>query len=129
MKLIRIVAPAAVVTFVVTASACAQSTNVDAAGWLAGCWAAGSGGRVVEEQWMAPRGGLMIGMSRSIRDGTARGYEFVLIRHTEEGVVYAAHPSGQQPADFAAELMKEDRVPSHLSEPSRGQGLWDDRCR
>jgi hypothetical protein len=95
----------------------AQQLDLDAASWLAGCWAAGSGGRLVEEQWMAPRGGLLVGMSRSIRDGVATGHEFLLIRHADAGVVYSAHPAGQRPTDFVASIVTDQTLrfvnPSH----------------
>ncbi len=75
------------------------------AGWLAGCWEAGTENRITEEQWMSPRGGLMVGMARSVRDGLARGHEFVMIRAGEDGAVFSAHPSGQRPADFEVTVM------------------------
>ncbi len=37
--------------------------------WLAGCWEVAGATTVVEEQWMRPRGGSMLGMSRTTRDG------------------------------------------------------------
>lgn len=40
--------------------------GIERVGWLQGCWEAGSPERTVEEYWMAPRGGSMIGMSRTI---------------------------------------------------------------
>ncbi len=44
----------------------------------------------------------MVAMSRSVRDGSARGYELVVL-HTKDGTLtYSAHPSGQNPADFGA---------------------------
>ncbi len=68
--------------------------------WLQGCWESTAGPRVVEEQWMAARGGAMLGMSRTVQDGKLREYELVLIRETAAGLVYEAHPSGQPAATF-----------------------------
>ena len=84
----------------------------DAAAWLAGCWEASSpdGERSVEEQWMAPRGGLMLGLSRSVRDGEARGHEFLAIREAEGRLVYHAVPSGQAPTDFTARAVEDGRL-------------------
>jgi hypothetical protein len=61
--------------FPVSTLAAQQAPALEPAVWLAGCWAAVSpdGRNAAEEQWMAPRGGLMVGMSRTVRDGTARG--------------------------------------------------------
>ena len=83
------------------ASASAADVGIERLGWLAGCWSrthaeAGSG-----EQWMAPRGGTMLGVSRTVRDGRTVEYEFVVIRAGQDGrLVYHAHPSGQPSAVF-----------------------------
>ncbi|NNG15374.1 MAG: hypothetical protein HKM89_02755 [Gemmatimonadales bacterium] len=82
-------------------------TGIDRAGWLSGCWERGSGDRTIEEQWMAPRGDAMVGMSRSVRDGRLVGYELVLIRGDTTGLVYEAHPSGQESAQFPAILVSD----------------------
>jgi hypothetical protein len=95
------------------AAGAAENDPLEAAAWLAGCWEAASpdGLNAAEEQWMAPRGGLMVGMSRSIRGGSARGYELATIRADETGrLVYHALPSGQAPADFPARSIGEGRL-------------------
>lgn len=86
---------------------------LESAAWLAGCWSAVSpdGQNAAEEQWMAPRGGLMVGMARSVRGGTARGYELLTLRVGEDGgLVYRAAPSGQTVTDFAGRSVR----PGHL---------------
>lgn len=91
----------------------ARATALAPAAWLAGCWEATSanGRSVTEEQWMAPSGGLMVGMSRSVRDGTARGYELLTIRVGEDGgLVYRAAPSGQAVTDFSARAVAPGRL-------------------
>lgn len=70
--------------------------------WLHGCWEQASANSVVEEQWMAPRAGTLLGLSRTVRDGRLREYEFILIREQEGRLVYRAHPSGQAAAEFVA---------------------------
>lgn len=80
----------------------AQSGDLQAVSWLQGCWLAGDEVSGVEERWMPPRGGLMMAMSRSMRDGSATGFEFVLLREVDGELVLTAHPSGQTPADFTA---------------------------
>jgi len=88
-------------------------TGIEAAGWLAGCWEAASadGQDAAEEQWMAPRGGLMVGMGRSIRGGEASGYELATIRVGRDGLlVYHAEPAGQSPGDFPARSVEPGRL-------------------
>ena len=110
MKCFRSVTPLAVAMILAAPSLGAQQLDLDTASWLAGCWAAGSSGRVVEEQWMAPRGGLMVGMSRSVRDDVATGHEFLLIRRTDAGVILSAYPSGQRPTDFVASVVTDQTL-------------------
>lgn len=90
----------------------AGASTLEDAAWLAGCWRAESpdGRDAVEEIWMAPRGGLMVGMSRSVRGGEARGYEFLTIRSVEGTLVYHAEPSGQSPTNFPAREVGERRL-------------------
>lgn len=89
-----------------------ETAVLDAAAWLAGCWRAESpdGQHVAEEQWMAPRGGLMVGMARTVRGGEVRGYELLTIRVEDGTPVYHAVPSGQQPTDFRARRVDDRRL-------------------
>ncbi len=68
--------------------------------WLAGCWEMTAGELVIEEHWMAVRGGTLLGMSRTVRGGQLAGYELLLLHEGESGWVYEAHPSGQPAASF-----------------------------
>jgi hypothetical protein len=74
--------------------------DVQRLAWLGGCWQQRSGARVVEEHWMAPRGGVMLGMSRTARNDTVIEYEQLRIFQRGSRVVYAAAPSGQAAAEF-----------------------------
>jgi hypothetical protein len=72
--------------------------------WLAGCWKRETPQRVVEEQWMAPAGGVMLGMSRAIRatDGKLVEFEQVRIEARGDSAVYVANPARQAMAEFVA---------------------------
>jgi hypothetical protein len=72
--------------------------------WLAGCWQRNTPDRVVEEQWMAPAGGVMLGMSRTVRtaDGGLVEFEQVRIEARGDSAVYVAHPARQAMAMFTA---------------------------
>lgn len=74
----------------------------DDVGWMAGCWQARSGGRVVEEQWMAPRGRTLLGMSRTVAADSTVAWELMRIVERGGRLVFQADPSGQAPAEFAA---------------------------
>lgn len=77
------------------------SNALHPAAWLAGCWRLEAGGRVTDEQWMAPRGDAMVGMSRTVEDGSVVAHEFLSIEAREEGLYYVAVPSGQVRTEFA----------------------------
>jgi len=81
--------------------------RIEQAAWMQGCWQLEAGGRVVEEQWMSPRGGVMLGMGRTVRDGTLVEYESVVLREQDGGLAYEAHPSGQSPAAFMSKTVGE----------------------
>ncbi len=68
--------------------------------WLTGCWSMSAPGVTIEEYWMPPRGGAMLGMSRTVQDGETTAYELVLIREAEGRLLFEAHPSGQAHAVF-----------------------------
>jgi hypothetical protein len=57
---------------------------------------------IIEEHWMAPAGGILLGVGRTQRDASLVGYEFMQIYGRGDSLVFAAHPSGQDPAEFLA---------------------------
>jgi len=91
----------------VSTDAPAGPVSIESAAWLAGCWRMNDGRHEMDEQWMAPAGGAMLGMNRSLRDGEFRGYELLILKPRNDQLIYEAHPSGQAPAEFAS---------SHLSD-------------
>jgi hypothetical protein len=85
-----------------TAPAVAQAPRVGRLSWLAGCWERASGRRTVEEQWMRPRGGVMLGAGRTVEGDSLVEFEQVMILERGGRLVYAARPSGQAPAEFGS---------------------------
>jgi hypothetical protein len=84
-------------------SPAAQGTNPMAKdfAWLAGCWEGNLRGSEINEQWMKPSGGVMLGMGRTVAAGKVRDYEFLQIREEADGTIaYVAKPSGQSEASF-----------------------------
>jgi hypothetical protein len=85
--------------------------------WLSGCWELRTSTRVTHEQWMAPLGGLMLGMSRTVVGAVAREHESLRIQAGDGGVVYVAQPAGQSTTSFAATSVTDTLVsfanPSH----------------
>lgn len=83
------------------ASPTAVPTIKDVA-WIAGCWDSMRNGRHVTEQWMAPEGGTMMGVSRTTAGEKTTEWEFLIIRQGAQGLDYVAKPSRQPEATFTA---------------------------
>lgn len=69
--------------------------------WMSGHWATEESGRWTEESWSAPRGGIMLGHSRSGSGEAVREFEFLRLQAGTDGVpVYFAQPGGGPPVPF-----------------------------
>jgi hypothetical protein len=78
------------------------TAHVERLAWMSGCWQRAAGASVVEEQWMTPRGGVMMGMSRTTRADALVTYEQLRMYERPGRAVYVASPAGQQTAEFEA---------------------------
>ncbi len=77
-------------------------TGVSELAWLSGRWESlSAGGRWTEESWSAPRGGVMLGYSRSGSGETMREFEFLRLEAGSDGVpAYLAQPGGRPATSF-----------------------------
>jgi hypothetical protein len=81
--------------------AASPAATIDDLGWLAGQWGQETDGRWTEESWTAPRGGVMLGHSRSGRGEELREFEFTRIARGADGTLaYIAMPQGGAPVAF-----------------------------
>lgn len=78
------------------------SHNITQLRWLAGCWEQRTATRTTQEQWMAPDGGTMYGVSRTVSGGATRAWEWLRIAQMNGRLSYIAIPSGQTETAFAA---------------------------
>ncbi len=78
--------------------------SISRLGWMAGCWEQRAGASVTHESWMAPQGGAMIGMSRTVAGGAMRAWEALRIVTDSGRVVYIAQPNGKAPTAFPATI-------------------------
>ncbi|NQE63104.1 DUF6265 family protein [Caulobacter sp. RHG1] len=88
------------------------ASEVDKLAFLAGCWTlTRPSGAKIEEQWLAPAAGTMLGMSRTVRDGKLREYEFMRIVPGDDGKPrFVAIPSGQAESAFPVKEIAENAV-------------------
>jgi len=84
--------------------------SVAQVGWIAGCWELSAGSRRIDEQWMAPRAGLMLGVSRTVVGDSLREYEQVALFERAGRLVYAATPARQAPAEFESIAVSDSAV-------------------
>jgi len=68
--------------------------------WLDGCWIGNVNQRDFREQWMPPRGGLVLGMSQMVMGGKTTSYDYLRIETRADGVYYVAVPSDGKEASF-----------------------------
>src|SRR5688572_24567065 len=96
----------------ITAPAMPQPTATTTAdlAFMAGCWQFERNGRKVEEHWLAPAGGSLIGVSRTVAGGKTVDYEFLQIRDLPDGVTYIAKPARQPEASFKIASKTADEI-------------------
>ena len=103
--------------------------GIDRVAWLQGCWQLATADQFVEEQWMSPRAGSMMGMSRTVRGGKLAAYETMVIRERGTALSFEAHPSGQPSATFVSTSIDETQIvfehPAHDFPQQIGYRLKD----
>jgi hypothetical protein len=85
------------ITLMTTAAFGADLKDLD---WLAGDWVLTKGTRTIEEQWMRPSGGMMLGASRTVNGGKVNEFEFLRIEQRGDDLFYVAQPGGRPPTEF-----------------------------
>ena len=79
--------------------------------WMQGCWQPVNADAGSVEQWSAPAGGLMLGMSKTIKAGKLASFEFMRIAEVEPGKLgFIAQPSGEAPTTFLLLRAREQEV-------------------
>lgn len=82
------------------AAAVAQTPDTLPA-WMAGRWCSTSVNDRTEEVWLAPAGGLMLGMSRTVSAARAKAqFEFLRIEMRDGVPSYLAQPQGRPAVEF-----------------------------
>jgi len=79
-------------------------------GWMAGTWSGTAEGVTMEEHWMPPGDGLMVGVHRDLRPGRPPFFEFLRIEARPDGVFYMASPRGRDATPFKLASLEHKRV-------------------
>ena len=65
--------------------------------WMVGAWAYDHGDRLVEEHWIQPEGGTMLGVNRTVNESGTSFFEYLRIERSGDEVVLLASPLGRCP--------------------------------
>ena len=77
--------------------------------WLSGDWRAGnSADGITTEHWEPMRGGTKLGVGQTVKNGVARGFEYMRIVRHVDGLVFYGQPSGKPAVAFPAVALTED---------------------
>jgi len=76
------------------------ASDVAKLSWMAGGWVQDRDGGVVQETWLAPRDGVMAGVSQTNRPGRKPFVEHMTISAEAAGVTFTALLPGQPPTAF-----------------------------
>ncbi len=79
--------------------------------WLSGCWAAAGQEHGSIEYWMAPAGGTMFGVARTVHENKTTTYEYMRIVTKSDGnIVFVASPKGQETTSFTLKHLGANEV-------------------
>jgi hypothetical protein len=78
--------------------------------WLEGVWVEQKEGKVTEEHWTAPGGGMILGMNRTVRASGRAEFEALRIVQVGTEIRYIAQPGGGKPIEFRLTKSASDRV-------------------
>lgn len=98
------------------------AATLDDLAWMAGSWVEetpdeADGVRWAEEYWTVPRGGVMLGASRSGRGAQLREFEFLRLTLGSDGTIaYLAQPGGGPPVAFP--LAQHDAMSATFENPA-----------
>lgn len=81
-----------------SATAANENPSLD---WMTGHWCLESGAETVEEFWLPPHGGVVVGLSRTRNSDQTTGFEYLRIADVDGTQNYFAQPGGRPPTRFA----------------------------
>lgn len=84
--------------------------DISALAWMAGTWTGTDGRMEMEEVWMAPKGGHMLGLHRDVAGERMVSFEFLQIASRPDAIAYIARPGGREPTVFPLKESSEKKV-------------------
>jgi len=68
--------------------------------WLQGCWLGDVNQREFREQWMPPRGGMLIGAGQQSSRGRMQDYEFLQLEARADGIYFTQFSGDRKASSF-----------------------------
>jgi hypothetical protein len=93
------------------------AASINDLAWLGGCWKIPGSEAGSEEHWMAPAGGAMLGMDRTITGSKLSAFEFMRIHQEGDKLIFTAKPSSKPEASF--ELISYDNKRAVFENPQK----------
>jgi len=87
-----------------------RDTSVAELAWLAGHWYGQHRGIRMEELWLPPEGGLMLGIHREVPTTGDPFFEFLRIGSEGGTLIYYASPGGKEAVPFPLKELSEEWV-------------------
>jgi len=78
-----------------------ETARIENFAWFSGCWSMALPDGIVEEHWLPPAGGAMLGLSRTVKGGVMKEFEFLSLRAIDGKLAYVSIPSRQRETAFA----------------------------
>lgn len=78
--------------------------------WMTGAWMRQDGDSWADEYWTPPRGGMMIGASRSGKGEKLTFFEHMRIVEEKDGLVFIAIAGDQKPVRFVAQTKTAEEI-------------------
>jgi len=68
--------------------------------WFVGHWCSERKGNFIEEEWLASRGDILLGLSRTLKGAKTANFEFLRVEWKDGVPSYIAQPQGAPPVVF-----------------------------
>ncbi len=68
--------------------------------WFVGQWCADRDGQLIEEVWLAPKGDVLLGLSRTVKGAKTASFEYLRLEWKDGVPSYVAQPQGAPPVAF-----------------------------
>lgn len=100
----------ALMLLIIPANVLSQEKKIDELAWLTGSWKSQSEGELVEELWIAPKNGIMLGLNRTILKSEKVFFEYLRIVERDNELVYIASPGGGKGTEFILTTTESKKV-------------------